>query len=53
MHELEKEGYRIHYIPVNNYGVIDFARFEQTVNHQYRFSCYAISQLGNGCHSTG
>jgi cysteine desulfurase len=44
MHELEKEGYRIHYIPVNIFGVIDIQAFEQTVNHQ---TALVVMQLVN------
>ncbi|MGB2993484.1 MAG: IscS subfamily cysteine desulfurase [Paenisporosarcina sp.] len=44
MHELEKEGYRIHYIPVNIFGVIDIQAFEQTVSHE---TALVVMQLVN------
>jgi cysteine desulfurase len=44
MHELEKEGYRIHYIPVNIFGVIDIPAFEQTVSHE---TALVVMQLVN------
>ena len=44
MHELEKEGYRIHYVPVNNLGVIDIHAFEQTVSHE---TALVVMQLVN------
>jgi cysteine desulfurase len=44
LNKLEKEGYQIHYIPVDNYGVIDMQAFEQTVSHR---TALVIMQLVN------
>lgn len=44
LHELEKEGYRIHYIPVDKYGVIDLQLFKQSVK---RNTALVIMQLVN------
>lgn len=44
MHELEKEGYRIHYIPVDLFGVLDLKEFERTVNQK---TALVVMQLVN------
>jgi cysteine desulfurase len=44
MHELEKEGYRIHYIPVDSYGVLDIQAFEHAVSHE---TALVVMQLVN------
>ena len=44
LNELEKEGYQIHYIPVDKYGVIDMQAFEQAVSHR---TALVIMQLVN------
>lgn len=44
MNELEKEGYRIHYIPVDSDGVIDIQTFERIV---HRKTALVVMQLVN------
>lgn len=44
MHELEKEGYHIHYIPVDSDGVIDIQTFERIV---HRKTALVVMQLVN------
>lgn len=44
LNELENEGYQIHYIPVDQYGVIDIQAFEKSVSHR---TALVIMQLVN------
>ncbi|MGE6489008.1 IscS subfamily cysteine desulfurase [Paenisporosarcina sp. NPDC076898] len=44
LNELEKEGYQIHYMPVDKYGVIDMQAFELAVSHR---TALVIMQLVN------
>lgn len=44
MFELEKEGYRIHYIPVDEFGVIDFEEYKKAVNKE---TALVVMQLVN------
>ncbi|WP_019414513.1 IscS subfamily cysteine desulfurase [Paenisporosarcina sp. TG20] len=44
MFELEKEGYRINYIPVDEFGVIDFEEYKKAVNKE---TALVVMQLVN------
>ncbi|RNF41297.1 IscS subfamily cysteine desulfurase [Planococcus salinus] len=44
LHELEKEGYRIDYVPVDRFGVIDLEQFQQAVDNE---TALVVMQLVN------
>jgi len=44
LHELEKEGYKIRYVPVDETGMLDMAAYEQAVNEE---TALVVMQLVN------
>ncbi|MFP8782706.1 IscS subfamily cysteine desulfurase [Planococcus plakortidis] len=44
LHELEREGYEINYVPVDRFGLVDMEIYEQSVNEQ---TALVVMQLVN------